>query len=73
MTSKPPTPTEVLREKVRAKMGACPTCGKNRLSLRDAAAQVGSPTNATILLRFLDGKTINSDTFDRLSAWVDKP
>lgn len=67
------TPTEKLRQQVRQRIGSCPTCGRSGMSLREAAKQIGPPIGAPILSRFLNGNTITSDTFDRLSAWVESP
>lgn len=66
------TATERLRERVRAKINRCPTCGRVG-SQRHAAAEMG--VNKSILSRFLSGKqlTINSSTFDAMTAWVDRP
>ncbi len=66
------TPTERLRALVRDRMTSqCAACGEvKRMSLRDAARQSGVPFNT--LGRFVRGGTIVSDTFDRLTAWVEE-
>lgn len=67
------TASERLRLMVRGKMArsVCEACGQGkRMSLRDVGEASGS--NAPTISRFLNGESIGSDTFDRLSAWVEE-
>jgi hypothetical protein len=66
------TATERLRALVKAKMGnhVCPSCGgeHSAMALRDVTALTG--VSASTLSRFLNGKGIDSETFDALDAWT---
>lgn len=63
--------SETLREGLRSRMQTCPTCGHPALSTRGAADLAGVPS--ATLWRFLRGHTVDSDTLDKISAWLEGP
>lgn len=68
--------TALLRSKLKVRMGThrCSECGSEHvtgMSLRQVTAE--TTVSAATLSRFLNGKPIDSDTFDRLDAWVNAP
>lgn len=67
--------TEIVRRNVTERMGAhvCRACDQvhvpeSALSIREVARQSGVPFNT--VARFLRGRTVSSDTLDRLDAWT---
>lgn len=67
------SPTEQLRERLRARLAPCPVCGRAQMSYREAAALIGGGINQATLWRFVRGHTISSTTYDRIAAWIGAP
>jgi hypothetical protein len=65
-----PTLTDTLRTRLKAVAGVCTSCGGPGIPFRTIAKQSG--TTASTICRFLQGKTINSTSLDRLVAWIEK-
>lgn len=64
------TLTASLRERLRAAMGACPTCGRGgSMDQREAARRIG--TSVSTICRFLQGKGVSSDFLDKLEKWLE--
>lgn len=62
--------TETLRHRVRAKGGACPTCGQplSEGGVRAVAAAIG--IGHSTLWRFLRGRDITGRNIDLIEAWL---
>ncbi len=64
-----PRLSETIRDGLRSKMQTCPTCGHPALSTRGAEALSGVPS--ATLWRFLRGHSVDSDTLDKIAAWLE--
>lgn len=63
------SPIDELRERVKRKLGYCPTCGQPRdMRSREAAEAIG--VAHTTLWRFLSGRSPSADLVDRLAKWL---
>jgi hypothetical protein len=68
MAKKRQTLSDGLRQKLRQRLGVCPTCGAATMGLREAARASG--TSPATLSRFLRGHAAGSGLLDALDAWL---
>lgn len=62
--------TDDLRQRVKKKLGYCPTCGQStKTNTRQAAKRVG--VSHTNLWRFLSGKSPSAATIDAVVRWLE--
>lgn len=62
--------TDSLRDRVKAALDICPTCGGPRGSTsRENGERIGIPHAS--LWRFLRGKAPSAETIDKLVAWLE--
>lgn len=67
---KRPTLSDRLRERLRQRLGTCPTCGATTMGLRKAAKECG--TSPATLSRFLRGHDAVSGMLDSLDSWLER-
>lgn len=60
--------TDRLRERLKARMGTCPTCGVPRMSQRDVVRLTG--INPATLSRFLAGNAPSAGLVDALTEYL---
>jgi len=61
--------TDGLRERVKANLTTCPTCGRALLSRQKAAAQIG--VTLPTLNSFIKGESVRSETIDKMMKWLE--
>jgi predicted transcriptional regulator len=62
--------TEDLRQKLKKKIGVCPCCGQNTMTIRASAKKIGIPT--ANLYRFVSGRQPSAETIDAVVKWLAK-